>query len=129
MNETRQTLDQIRAKLAWDYVQRSSEPEKFATACKRMSSRILTSGLGSALAFTMTKSEDEHRLLASALAERLSGDSNAAGYMKRLIESDANRLRRDTEEAMSFLTWLARLAVGRCKRDKRTADDQRNGGQ
>lgn len=124
-NETRQTRDQIRVKLAWEMTQKATSAKNFATACKKTSSRILTSGLAPTLAFCLAKSgEEEQRLVAESLARHLSDHDDGEKLLKKLISSGADRLRQDTEEAMAFLTWLARLAEGRSKKEKQRGGTQ-----
>ena len=114
------TLDQKRAKLAWKYVQEASNPKDFSIVCKQTSARILTSGLGPAVAFSQTRYThtrgEEHRLLTQALAEHFD-KKKGEELLNDLINSSADELRRHTEEAMAFLTWLARLAEGRHKQE------------
>ena len=116
----RPTREQARARYAWKVVKSQNEAslKDFAGLCKQTASRILNSGLGGALAFSISKKKDDtHRAVLGALAGRLlpllngSGD-DAKTYLEKLMSSDAITLRQHTEEALALLVWLARLADG-----------------
>ena len=72
------------------------------------------------MAFAQTRCEhnrgDEYTLLVEALADHFE-KKEGKELLEVLINSSADELRRHTEEAMAFLTWLARLAEGRHKQE------------
>lgn len=119
-----QTWEQQRAASAWSVItdvrQRlpADQQKLFGTQTKKLPVRILTSGLGPALAFLRAKGKTPD--LESALnqwinqckwAQRAVNTSTpGASLMLRIIESDAEFLRLATDECMAYLQWLVRFA-------------------
>ncbi len=115
------TLDQRRAKHAWEAVQKArgrtgahgkQDFEKFTTEVKKLSMRIMASGLGQALAFLEAKKEVSGLLaeLSDWVVERRGIRSGGAGSLLRaVIEGDSDLLRRATDEALAYLQWLKRF--------------------
>lgn len=120
------TLEQKTAAHAWEFLNGNIPglvKDKIATACKKTSSRILTSGLIPTLAFCMTKKgKDSDEVQQYIAAEGLSsflGRTNIEALRNWLIkEASAMELRQATDEALVYLTWLARLAEGDTKAGK-----------
>ena len=123
MSDSRPTLDQRRAQHAWKAVERTrslrskDDQETFAREAKRLPVRIKTSGLGQALAFLAAKSKSD--LLLVALGDwllqerRLVPPPNPVdkySLIQKIINGDANLLRRATEEALLYLQWLTRFS-------------------
>lgn len=130
----RETLDQKRAGHAWGVAKKLADlkdkiedglPEavkkeraanaktkkEFGTQAKKLPARIMTSGLGQALAFLEAKKYSPE--LRAALANWInvrrpakSGDDERLAV--RVIQSDADFLRYATAECLAYLSWLVR---------------------
>ena len=118
-----QSLDQRRAKHAWDVVQAAKAREdrdEFARQAKKLPVRIMACGLGQALAFIHAKEKTRGLILLPALADwildkRKNPASTAAqpaadALIKAIMEGNSLFLRRATDEALSYLQWLTRFA-------------------
>lgn len=112
------TLDQRRAAHAWEIVATvaigaEDSKEKFKIHAKKLPARIVTSGLGPALAFLKAKKYAPQLLsgLNDWIAKQipLSG-SNETDLLQRVIHGDSDFLRRATEEVLLYLQWLNRFA-------------------
>ena len=125
MSDAQPTLDQRRARHAWQAVERARtlrDAQDFAREVKRLPVRIRTSGLGQSLAFLYAKSKSDGDARARLLSElgtwmlqerRLassakSGDKRA--LMSAIIAGDADLLRRASDEALLYLQWLTRFS-------------------
>lgn len=118
-----QTLDQRRARHAWDAVSamkfRPSDAKAFRGQAKKLPMRIHAAGLGQALAFAREKGKTPDLLREIGdwvLEKRLNPDSNATkpdekALLTEIIERDALFLRRATEETLAYLLWLNRFAA------------------
>lgn len=120
----KQTWEQQRAAHAWQTItsvrqQLSTDKQKlFGTQTKKLPVRILTSGLGPALAFLRAKDKvpDLERALNNWISQckwaqrAVSTTTKDASLMQRIIESDAEFLRLATDECMAYLQWLVRFA-------------------
>ncbi len=137
MSDGRPTLDQRRAQHAWKAVEQAGnlkETKDFAREAKRLPVRIKTAGLGQALAFLNAKSKsdkggDDYRsrlltelgdwlLKERGLASPTEGANDGNALIKAIINGDANRLRRATEEALLYLQWLTRFSEAEFKPDE-----------
>ena len=121
MNNSQPTLDQRRAKHAWQAVERAKtlddSPKKdFAREAKRLPIRIKTSGLGQALAFLRAKG---HTQLLLELGDWLLKERQLVpapdnidknSLIKTIVDGNADLLRRATEEALLYLQWLTRFS-------------------
>jgi len=121
-----QTLEQRRARHAWEAVQtvkRSKPPEQakeYRREAKRLPIRIMTAGLGHALAFAIAKdnmgkvvADDVADWVLTYLKPGATGqkvEGSARRLMGRIVEGDTDWLRRASEEALAYLQWLSRLA-------------------
>lgn len=120
--KNKQTLEQRRAQHAWDQVKQvasldNKKKEEFAAHAKKMPVRILTSGLGPALAFLEAKNEAP--ALRGALnqwialqkwAERtVETDKNDSSLLSLIVRGDSSFLRLATDEVMAYLQWLVRF--------------------
>ena len=130
MSESRQTLDQRRARHAWEAVKRvrglhnAADAKDYARETKRLPVRIKTSGLGQAVAFLNAKAgeggKDPRATLLNDLGDWLLAQRGLApvpeGGVKRdsvmcmILDHDAGLLRRATDEALSYLQWLTRFS-------------------
>ncbi|MBI2190383.1 MAG: type III-B CRISPR module-associated protein Cmr5 [Planctomycetes bacterium] len=121
------TLDQRRAKHAWDAVQDAKnkagvhlkrEPKKFGGQAKKLPTRIMASGLGQALAFLYAKGYADGLLQEIAdwvLDKRASPESHEPKpqkdeLIKAIIAGNSDFLRRATDETLAYLQWLNRFA-------------------
>jgi CRISPR-associated protein Cmr5 len=124
------TLDQRRAKHAWEAVislaiapdeprKYGDDAKEYAREAKKLPTRIMSAGLGQALAFVLSKAKDKkpklrrlHEDLTDwVIAQRpLSAARRPSSLMESLLEGDADFLRRATDEALAYLLWLNRFA-------------------
>jgi CRISPR-associated protein Cmr5 len=116
------TLDQRRAKHAWEAVTSFTSPkdaEEYAREAKKLPMRIIAAGLGQALAFLLAKAKDKkpnlkrlHEHLTDWVIEKrpLSSAKRKHSLMESLLEGDAEFLRRATDEVLAYLQWLNRFA-------------------
>ncbi len=126
MSEQKQTLDQKRAAHAWEVAteiaklsdkdkDEAKEKSDFAIQVKKLPTRILTAGLGQALAFLASKKKEKEFVprLQNALADwialrRTCKDGEDKRLFVRVIKSDTDFLRYATAECLAYLTWLVR---------------------
>ena len=118
----RQTLEQRRARDAWEAVRAVRDAKKsgsgaYKREAKRLPVRILTAGLGHAMAFANCKkgadgrvADDVAKWVLSSLRTGQEEDDPARQLMQLVVENDADWLRRATEEALAYLQWLSRFA-------------------
>ncbi len=116
---SRQTIDQQQAKHAWEAVERlqagSDEADDYAREAKKLPVRIITSGLGQALAFLSAKKSKKKGLadLEADLTQWAKERLKDAGPYKSLLEAvshcDSEFLRRATDEMLAYLGWLNRF--------------------
>ncbi len=126
MSESRPTLDQRRARHAWEAVERARglrDAADYAREAKRLPVRIKTSGLGQALAFVNAKAGKGEKGARVVLLENLGdwllarrglaavpeGGIRRDSVMAMILDGDAGLLRRATEEALLYLQWLTRF--------------------
>lgn len=116
-------LDQERAKHAWEAVQSATKlkddaPKKYGREAKKMPVRIMTAGLGQALAFIEAKAE-KHKELRNLHADltrwvfegrKLKKAGETKTLLETVIRSDATFLRMATDEVLAYLQWLNRFA-------------------
>jgi len=134
----RQTLEQKRAKYAWEKIVRIDERKRkdYRGIVQRFPSLIQTNGLGQALAFLKAKAKDkehsEHQYLYNHLEEWLISDkgpipiypdpapNEKEGFklINRLISNDSTNYRHATMEALALMKWLKRFAEALAPEDK-----------
>jgi CRISPR-associated protein Cmr5 len=120
MNETRTkpTPDQERAAHAWKVVEglkadKDEVKREFGTQVRKLPTRILTAGLGPALAFLEAKGYAPR--LRDALADWMAhkrppqGPAAEKRLVVRIIHGDADFLRFATAECLAYLQWLVRF--------------------
>ena len=134
------TLDQRRARHAWDAVARvrdhpkaRSSASSYAREAKRLPVRILTAGLGHALAFLCAKAgsgRDENantwllRDVADWVLDKRGNPDSAAdrpapnALIEKIVASDAAFLRITTDEVLAYMQWLTRFAEAELKADE-----------
>jgi CRISPR-associated protein Cmr5 len=130
---TLKTLDQRRAKHAWDAVAAivkghvktvNDKPvpddlaKKFGGHARKLPLRIMASGLGQALAFLKAKNYAPELLKATGdwvldkyanpASTRPQPDDDA--LLKEVINENSDFLRRATAETLAYLQWLTRFA-------------------
>ncbi len=121
MSNSNPTLDQRRALHAWNAVveiKNSYKGKKFGGQAKKLPMRIMASGLGQALALLKAKdySPDLLRALGDWVLDKRHNPKSSNqlptddALLRRIIEGDSDSLRRDTDEALSYLQWLNRFA-------------------
>lgn len=116
------TLDQRRARHAWEGVQRAKQrqgahqqqdPKKFGGQAKKLPTRIMAAGLGQALAFLKAKAYAPGLLLELTewMKQRIPPkQGEPADLLERIIKGDSDFLRRATDEVLAYLIWLNRFA-------------------
>jgi CRISPR-associated protein Cmr5 len=128
-----QTLDQRRAHHAWDAVSTivqdhireengkrkpDETAKKYGGQARKLPARIMTSGLGQALAFLNAKGYAPELLKDISdwvLDKRVNKASTADrpepnALVTHIIEGSSNDLRRWTDETLAYLRWLIRFA-------------------
>ncbi|MGB9661670.1 MAG: type III-B CRISPR module-associated protein Cmr5 [Moorellaceae bacterium] len=132
MNESlQQTLEQKRAKKAWEDVQSvTARPDdfkkKYGSLARRVPMLVLTNGLGQTLAFLLSKAkinEAPQKRSADAQAHgelfhhlsdwtmtQVAPDEKGRDLMVWVLNSNSDAYRRATAEALAYLTWLKRFA-------------------
>jgi CRISPR-associated protein Cmr5 len=121
-----QELDQRRARHAWQAVQaaksqegchKGQDPKKFGGQVRKLSVRIMASGLGQALAFLKAKGYAPGLLVELGdwvLNKRNDphsekGKPSDTALLEYVLKADAIHLRWVTDEALAYLRWLARF--------------------
>jgi CRISPR-associated protein Cmr5 len=118
------TIEQKRAKAAWEDVARAKEKGKdfggkYKRLAQKMPAYILTNGLGQSLAFLKSKakgkdgSSKEHELLYEHLSKWVMQQVDPKGNQSLLqwvMDNDSISYRRATTEVLAFLAWLKRFA-------------------
>lgn len=125
MSESKPTPDQLRAKHAWEVVERvkgSKDAKLFGGAARKLPVRIMASGLGQALAFLKAKGKTP------ALIDALNGwvlpkQSVVKDLLEAIIKGNADELRVYTTETLAYLQWLNRF----CEANNLTDDTNSDG--
>ncbi len=117
--QERRTIDQQRAEAAWRAVERlkvgSDEADNYAREAKKMPVRIITAGLGQALAFIQAKHakknglENLSRDISDWAKKRLGTEMPDDNLLQAIIKADSQFLRRATNEVLAYLGWLNRF--------------------
>lgn len=117
-----QTLDQIRAKFAWDRVNQvdGGIRDKYKKLAKSLPALVMSNGLMQTLAFLQAKGKDEHRRLIQNILEWL-GPPNArvleqnetqfGPAMDKFAKMTSLSYQRATEETLAILRWIRQLAA------------------
>lgn len=132
-----QTLDQRRAAHAWEAIRGlpkdsngdySKEAKDYAREARKLPARILTAGLGPALAFLLAKAKREKKdkkqetpkepilerlhknLTAWVIKERGIQAKVEGSLLESVIKGDSDFLMQATDEALAYLQWLVRFA-------------------
>lgn len=112
-----QTLDQERAKFAWNCVKDVSK--EYANLAKGAPALVMGNGLMQALAFLQNKGGAATKL-ADHVQEWVSArlgleKSDFKSFMGLLVQGDSERLLRATEEALEVLRWIRQFASASVK--------------
>lgn len=116
----RQTLEQERAKKAWEQVNQSYSDE-YLSVVRGTPPLILSCGLGQTIAFYCSKG-GASKIVADHLAEWLLRDEaqkSATDLLDNIMHNDRDRYRQLTSEAIAYLVWLKRFAEAKNKEDKK----------
>ena len=128
------TLDQRRAKHAWEAVKHAQEksgphatqdPKKFGGQAKKLPTRIMAASLGQALAFLKAKDYAPGLLFELAdwvIQKRPIAASRPESLLESIIHGDSNFLRRATDETLAYLQWLNRFAEAEGLTEDQTGD-------
>jgi len=119
------SLDQERAKHAWEAVIRfrlpnggyGADAKEYATEAKKLPMRIISAGLGSALAFISAKAKKKRHLISLSddltdwvIKERKIAAPNPESLLESIINGQSDFLRLATDETLAYLQWLNRFA-------------------
>jgi CRISPR-associated protein Cmr5 len=123
------TLDQRRAKHAWEAVTSLAPPaqgrprkygddaREYAREARRLPMRILAAGLGQALSCLLAEAAEKrplHRLHDHltdwVIRKRPIAAARPESLLESIIQGDSNFLRRATDESVAYLQWLNRFA-------------------
>jgi len=123
MPSLQQTLDQKRARQAWEDVQKiNALPDDlkkgYGSLARRVPMLILTNGLGQTLAYLRSKGKNdpqkEHNVLFDQLScwtmSQVAPDSKNQNLLDWVLQADSTAYRRATIEALAYLGWLKRFA-------------------
>ncbi len=118
MATIRQTLEQQRAKQAWEDIEtvKSDQQEKYGTLARRLPAMMQMNGLGTSLAFLMAKgrgkSDDGHTLIFNHLSawilSKIESTSKHKDLMVLVRNVETDVYRRATTEAIEYSIWLKR---------------------
>jgi len=114
------TLDQRRAKHAWEAVQKQKGKKSandYAGEAKKLPIRIMAASLGQALAFIAAKAKKKPgltNLLADltdwVIATRPLPSQSGKSLLEAVVRGNSGFLRRATDETLAYLQWLNRFA-------------------
>ena len=120
----KQTLEQKRARHAWDCANQAKEIlgssqtkdsyRDYVNAAKGMPALIINSGLMQVLAFCNGKKEERYGLLNEHLLtwlhQQCKTPEKFPAFMKAIMEATPQRYRTVNAEAMAWLRWLRQMA-------------------
>ena len=109
------SLEQKRAELAWKFVDSVRDQlDKLSSHIRKLPAIILTSGLGQAVAFYLSK--DDHKKVIDNVAEAVSEITGIEGVtcgrdlLEKIRTSNHETYILLSNEALKYATWLKRLA-------------------
>jgi CRISPR type III-B/RAMP module-associated protein Cmr5 len=112
-----QTLDQKRAKHAWELVTKAKalpgdKRKELGVELKKMPTRIIASGLGQSLAYLEAKKKAPSIVegLSDWIAVMRPPSGGGKSLKLRIINGDSDFLRWATAESLAYLQWFVRLA-------------------
>ena len=128
----RQTLEQRRAKQAWEDIQsvtsHSDEEfkKKYGSLARRVPTLVLINGLGQTLAFLASKAKFQEQPQKRGVEARVYGElfnhlsnwvmsqiapnSDARNLLDWVLNNDSTAYRHAATEALAYLVWLKRFA-------------------
>ncbi|MCS6872512.1 MAG: type III-B CRISPR module-associated protein Cmr5 [Anaerolineae bacterium] len=123
-----QTLQQRRAKHAWDKIQQvdsksADKKKKYGSLVRGLLQLVQTDGLGQMLAFLLAKaggdSESEHGLAYAHIADWIKTEFKLpdAKLMEWLLQQPTSEYRRTTAEVIAYINWLKRFAEAKGWKD------------
>ena len=141
------TLDQQRAKYAWEKVEEAARQgciKEYTNLAKSTASLVMNSGLMQTLAFLQSKSQPEHKLLRKDLRRWLGRTfggtrlENSESFPKEegcqfekvmdaLYQSPPNIYMRANSEIMALFRWLRQLADARKSIDPQNSTEGTGG--
>lgn len=117
-NSKRQTLEQKRARSAWDDIEdvKVEQQDKYGTLARKLPAMIQMNGLGATLAFLLAKGKrkanDGHTLIFNHLSKWVLSKTAVSRKYNDLIDfvhdCDMDEYRRATAEAIGYGIWLKR---------------------
>jgi CRISPR-associated protein Cmr5 len=118
-NSKKQTIEQRRAHWAYSFATDDSavkaKKDEIGRLAKQLPARIMTAGLGHALAFTKEKGGE---ILVDGLSKWLAKRIPSNGkddLICRIKDGDAAFLRRATDETLAILIWINRFFEANAK--------------
>jgi len=129
------TIDQGRASHAYtcvyNFVQTHSNKDtrsEYKSYSKKLPMMIKNSGLGAAMAFTLSKSKEHHKAVLDDIIswlcqsmitkdffinlKKLSDKYDQADFVKKIINFNSNEYRVITNEVIAYMTWHRRFTEG-----------------
>lgn len=118
MYSPQQTIEQKRAKAAWDNVltvKGQGHKKEYLSLVRSASADVLTNGLGQTLAFLKAKGKGEHKALLEHLSRWVCpqmGWAQDDDLLRKLTEPAAGSdvYRWAMAETLAYLVWLKRFA-------------------
>jgi len=113
-----ESLDQKRAKFAWDMVGAAPSTD-FVNLAKGFPAMVMSNGLMQSLAFLQSKGKSHHKALVNAVCgwvgPRVFGaETNTfPALMEKLHRGNGDQYQRATDEALEFLRWVRQFAAAR----------------
>lgn len=114
------TLEQQRARDAWDQCADGSKDNDYVNLAKSLPALIMNSGLMQVMAFLHQKGGTHEKLagqLRAWLHRRFGLPRDFGGFMEGLLEAEPQRYQAVTTEAFAWLKWLRQMAAARQKGD------------
>ena len=118
-----ESLEQKRAKLAWEFIhdelakKDNSTQKEFKSAIRKLPTMILTSGFGQTIAFHLSKEKNKPHYeiiknVVVALNEltKISGIDTPEKLVKEITSTDHETYILLSREALKYTTWLKRFA-------------------
>jgi CRISPR-associated protein Cmr5 len=136
------TLDQRRAKHAWESVRSFAKPvqggarrygdhaKEYAREAKELPMLIHATGLGQALSTLLAKGNGKkpnlqrlhNQLTDWVIRKRPIAAARQESLLESVIYGDSNFLRRATDETLAYLQWLNRFAEAEGLTEEQTGD-------
>ena len=123
--ESKPTPDQLRAKHAWEVVDRikgQKDAKLFGGAARKLPVRIMASGLGQALAFLRAKNKTKDLL--EALGDWVLGERTQNALLDAVVNGTADSLREQTAAVLAYLQWLNRFCEANHLTDEVTSETE-----